>query len=75
MLGARRAIVTIAAGILSQAGLIRYTRGKIHVLDRGGPRAVNVMALFNGNTSGSLGNIERQNDEREITILTQSRQS
>lgn len=36
MLGARRASVTIAAGILAQAGLIRYTRGKIHVLDRGG---------------------------------------
>ena len=35
MLGARRASVTIAAGILARAGLIRYTRGKIQVLDRG----------------------------------------
>ena len=34
MLGARRASVTIAAGILARAGLIRYTRGKIQVLDR-----------------------------------------
>jgi CRP-like cAMP-binding protein len=34
MLGARRASVTIAAGILARAGLIRYTRGKIKVLDR-----------------------------------------
>lgn len=34
MLGARRASVTIAAGILASAGLIRYTRGKICVLDR-----------------------------------------
>ena len=34
MLGARRASVTIAAGILARAGLIRYTRGKIHVVDR-----------------------------------------
>ena len=34
MLGARRASVTIAAGILARAGLIKYTRGKIHVLDR-----------------------------------------
>lgn len=34
MLGGRRASVTIAAGILARAGLIRYTRGKIQVLDR-----------------------------------------
>ena len=34
MLGSRRASVTIAAGILARAGLIRYTRGKIQVLDR-----------------------------------------
>ena len=34
MLGSRRASVTLAAGILASAGLIRYTRGIIHVLDR-----------------------------------------
>lgn len=34
MLGTRRATVTIAAGILQRAGVIRYTRGHIHVLDR-----------------------------------------
>jgi CRP-like cAMP-binding protein len=34
MLGARRASVTLAAGILASARLIRYTRGRIHVLDR-----------------------------------------
>jgi hypothetical protein len=34
MLGARRASVTLAAGILARAGLIRYTRGIIQVLDR-----------------------------------------
>jgi hypothetical protein len=34
MLGSRRASVTIAAGILASAGLIHYTRGIIHVLDR-----------------------------------------
>ncbi len=34
MLGTRRSGVTVAAGILQQAGMIRYTRGKISVLDR-----------------------------------------
>ncbi|MEN3333136.1 MAG: hypothetical protein V7641_2501 [Blastocatellia bacterium] len=33
MLGARRSDVTIAAGILQKAGLIRYSRGHVTVLD------------------------------------------
>jgi len=39
MLGVRRASVSISAQILQQAGLIRYSRGRITVLDRNGLHA------------------------------------
>jgi CRP-like cAMP-binding protein len=38
MLGARRTSVTVVAGTLQQAGLIRYRRGRIRVIDLEGLR-------------------------------------
>ncbi|RZK30968.1 MAG: helix-turn-helix domain-containing protein, partial [Hymenobacter sp.] len=39
MLGVNRPGVTIAARILFQAGLIRYTRGRMSIIDRSGLEA------------------------------------
>jgi Mn-dependent DtxR family transcriptional regulator len=39
MLGVRRPSVTLAAGMLQQAGLITYHRGHVTVLDRAGLEA------------------------------------
>lgn len=39
MLGVHRPAVTLAAGVLQRAGLIRYMRGKVTVIDRSGLEA------------------------------------
>jgi CRP-like cAMP-binding protein len=40
MLGARRSTVSVSAGILQRAGLIRYARGHVTIVDRDGLEAV-----------------------------------
>lgn len=40
MLGSRRATVTLSAGVLQKAGLIRYSRGHIEIVDRAGLESV-----------------------------------
>jgi CRP-like cAMP-binding protein len=40
MLGSRRATVTLSAGILQAAGLIRYHRGRVTIVDRDGLESV-----------------------------------
>jgi CRP-like cAMP-binding protein len=40
MLGVRREAVTMAAGRLQEAGLIHYSRGHIHIVDRQGLEAI-----------------------------------
>jgi hypothetical protein len=39
MLGSRRATVSLSAGILQAAGLIRYHRGRVTIPDRAGLEA------------------------------------
>src|SRR4029077_9947807 len=40
MLGARRSTVSVSAGILQRAGLIRYVRGHVTIVARAGLEAV-----------------------------------
>jgi hypothetical protein len=40
MLGSRRATVTLSAGLLQAAGLIRYHRGRVTIVDRVGLEGV-----------------------------------
>ncbi len=46
MLGSRRATVTLCAGLLQSAGVIRYERGRVTIVDRSGLEAVACECYF-----------------------------
>ena len=47
MLGVQRSTVTVAAGELQRNGMIGYSRGRIHILDRAGPDRKGMRVLRN----------------------------
>jgi CRP-like cAMP-binding protein len=64
MLGVQRSTVTVAAGELQRKGLIGYSRGRIHILDRPGltARACECYGIVNQ----SYERILKKNDQGEI---------
>ena len=69
MLGAGRPSVTLAAGVLQRAGIIRYSRGKVNILNRqalenAACECYHVIQQFNGERPSVADNpSERQNGE------------
>jgi len=68
MLGVRRAGVSLAAGALQRAGMIRYHRGRITVLDRQGLEdcACECYAVSKAEFNGLLGARPRRRDARRL---------
>ncbi len=67
MLGIRRSSVTVSAGMLQQAGMIRYTRGRLAILDR--PRleetACECYSLVQSEYHRLLGSRVRKSDDND----------
>ena len=64
---ASRATVTVAAGELQRAGLIGYSRGKIHILDR--PRLGTTACECYRIVSASYGRVLRRNGDNFLAYV------
>ena len=67
MLGVQRSTVTVAAGELQRNGLIGYSRGRIHILDR--PGLVNKACECYGIVNASYNRLLKRNDAGELTYF------
>jgi CRP-like cAMP-binding protein len=67
MLGVQRSTVTVAAGELQRCGLIGYSRGRIHILDRAGltARACECYGIVNA----SYDRVLKKGDNGEATYV------
>lgn len=71
MLGAGRPSVTLAAGVLQRAGIIRYSRGKVTILDRQGLEGAacecyRVIQQFDGNQATDTRDVEGVPDNLHV---------
>jgi len=67
MLGVQRSTVTVAAGELQRNGLIGYSRGRIHILDR--PGLVARTCECYGIVNASYDRLLRKGDNGDLTYL------
>jgi hypothetical protein len=67
MLGVQRSTVTVAAGELQRDGLIGYSRGRIHILDRPGltERACECYGIVNA----SYDRLLKKDDDGDLTYV------
>jgi CRP-like cAMP-binding protein len=71
MLGAGRPSVTLAAGVLQRAGIIRYSRGKVTILNRKGLEdaaceCYRVIQRFDGNQATNTQEVENMPDNVHV---------
>ncbi len=64
MLGVQRSTVTVAAGELQRRGLIGYSRGRIHILDR--PGLIEKTCECYGIVNASYNRLLKKNDNGEV---------
>jgi len=67
MLGVQRSTVTVAAGDLQRAGMIGYSRGKIHILDR--PKLVRTACECYRIVSSSYQRVLQTNENNSLVYV------